>query len=366
MCYFLSKLVPDWFWIRYLRNLLLRFSGVRVHVLDLYIKSPYYMDSPRNVTIGQDVFINAGSVFEGKGLISIGDNCQIGPYVVFSTTNHLFGKWDDQIKNVKISDNVWIGAHVTIVPGVAVGPDTIIGAGSVVTRDIGNGVFAGVPATLIKDVNYDHIELYAASEDKKASEYVKHINYLLAKHDLKMEGDIINLGCPVGAITNAVGKLNNKGKTYGLDVSGAAMEAAKRQYPGCDFCCESADNLDNFDNEYFDVIHARKFYPFTGTDDIHCHLEYLRKFHSKLKPYGFVIFHVIAEDKGFYDIYGASKQKISEIGYSGLERYTMVPQSIFRLLGGWSYNKLLYSFLLSILMKFKLRKLGYLYILTKK
>lgn len=129
--------------------MLLKISGVNITMTGIYVMSPYYIDNPKNLQIGRGVFINRGVIFEGNGDIVIGNKCQIGPYVVFATTNHSFVNWNEQIDGITVGDNVWIGSHVTIVPGITIRSNTIIGAGSVVTRNIGPGVFAGAPAVAI-------------------------------------------------------------------------------------------------------------------------------------------------------------------------------------------------------------------------
>lgn len=244
-------------------------------------------------------------------------------------------------------------------------------------RDAENGIYDGETDfgsyyAYLNDVNYDYIKLHAISDDQKSFEYVKHISYFLVKRNVTLEGNIIDLGCAVGTITNAIGKLNKDGTTCGLDISEAGIEVARRRYPDCNFYCQSADNLDNFDNECFDVIHAREFYPFTRTNDVHYHLEYLKKFHSKLKPHGFVLLQMVALSKGFCNTWQGISKNLNEIGYAGIHRYEMLPRRVFNLLGRFSCTKLFYPILLFVypllhwIVRLKGGTLEYLYILPKK
>jgi len=233
----------------------------------------------------------------------------------------------------------------------------------------GGGDFGSYYAYL-KGINLDFIKSHVVTDDQRANKYVKHMTYLLQKHDLKIEGNVIDIGCAIGTISNEINILNKNGKTYGLDISEDAIKVAKKKYPNCIFSNQSADNLDNFDNEYFDVIHAKEFYPFTRTNDIQYPLKYLKLFHSKLKQHGFVVLQMVALNKGFCNTYQKLSKDLNDIGYVPIRRYTMIPQKFVTLLGKFSYNKLFYPILLlTFQMLFAINKrwiFGYLYILTKK
>ena len=242
-------------------------------------------------------------------------------------------------------------------------------------KKVENGIFDGRGDfgsyyAYLKGVNYDFIKLHAVSDDQTALEYAKHITLLLEKHNLKIKSNVIDIGCAIGTISNGISQFNKDGKTYGLDISEDSIAVAKTKYPNCIFSCQSADNLDNFDSEYFDVIHAREFYPFTRTNDIHFHLKYLRLFHSKLKPHGFVVLQMVALDKGFCNTYKKLSKELIEIGYSPIRRCVMMPRRFVALLGNLSYNKLFFPILLltSQMLFWIIRRgrFGYLYILTKK
>ncbi len=117
---------------------------------------PFYTDCGKNITVGKNVFINSGCKFQDQGGIFIDDGCLIGHNVIITTLNHDISPSKRQAlhpKPVKIGKNVWIGASVTILPGVSVGDNAIIGAGSVVVKDVPkNTVVVGNPAKVIKHI----------------------------------------------------------------------------------------------------------------------------------------------------------------------------------------------------------------------
>lgn len=117
---------------------------------------PFYTDCGRNITIGKNVFINSCCNFQDQGGITIGDGSLIGHKTVLATLNHGFAPEDRGSlypNPIIIGKNVWVGASTTILPGVTVGDNSIIAAGSVVTKNIpANTIVAGVPAKPIKKI----------------------------------------------------------------------------------------------------------------------------------------------------------------------------------------------------------------------
>lgn len=115
------------------------------------------IDYYKNITIGNNSAINYGFQAIGRGKITIGDFVQIGPNVMISTANHnILGKNFDlypvTLQNIKIEDNVWIGANSIILAGVTVGAGSIIGAGSVVRHRIPkNSIVMGNPAKVVAE-----------------------------------------------------------------------------------------------------------------------------------------------------------------------------------------------------------------------
>lgn len=114
--------------------------------------TPIQIDFPNQMTFGQQIFINHHFTAMSIGGITIGDHVQIGPNVTMATDNHDFShRTILKCQSIQIAENAWIGANVTIVPGVTVGKNAVIAAGAVVTKDVpANTVVAGTPARIIK------------------------------------------------------------------------------------------------------------------------------------------------------------------------------------------------------------------------
>ena len=122
------------------------------------IRPPLHVDYGSNITIGARCFVNFGLVVLDVVEVSIGDDCQIGPNVQLLTATHPLSpqarrdKWE-AAEPVTIGHNVWLGAGVLVLPGVTIGDDTVVGAGSVVTRDLPPGVLAvGNPARVVRTI----------------------------------------------------------------------------------------------------------------------------------------------------------------------------------------------------------------------
>jgi acetyltransferase-like isoleucine patch superfamily enzyme len=120
---------------------------------------PFYTDFGKNITIGKFVFINSGCRFQDQAGITIGDGTLIGHNAVLVTLNHGIAPNDRRTlypAPIVIGKNVWIGASVTIIPGVTIGDNSVIAAGAVVTKDVPeNVVVGGVPAKVIKYIDVD-------------------------------------------------------------------------------------------------------------------------------------------------------------------------------------------------------------------
>ena len=124
---------------------------------NLYVIPPIYANCGlTNVHVGKNVVINFNCTFVDDGEIFIGDDCMIGPGCNLATSIHpisprLRRHKLQYNKPIHIGNNVWFGAGVTVLPGVTVGDNAIVGAGSVVTKDVpSNAIVAGNPARLIR------------------------------------------------------------------------------------------------------------------------------------------------------------------------------------------------------------------------
>lgn len=120
------------------------------------VRPPLWCDYGYQLRIGAGTFVNFGLVALDVAEITIGDDVQIGPNVQLVTPTHPLdperrrAKWE-AAEPITIGDNVWLGGGVIVLPGVTIGADTVVGAGSVVTRDLPAGVLAvGNPARVIR------------------------------------------------------------------------------------------------------------------------------------------------------------------------------------------------------------------------
>lgn len=130
-----------------------------------WIEPPFYCCYGTNITLGEHTYINMNCSFIDDGKITVGNAVMFGANVVIATVGHPIKP--DMRKYmyadpVIIGDNCWIGANVTICPGVTIGENTVIGAGSVVTRDIPADVVAvGNPCRVLRKIGkQDEIYYY--------------------------------------------------------------------------------------------------------------------------------------------------------------------------------------------------------------
>jgi maltose O-acetyltransferase len=122
------------------------------------VRAPLYIDYGTHIAIGDNTFVNFGLVALDVAPITIGADCQIGPNVQLLTPIHPLDpdlrrdKWEQALPIV-LGDNVWLGGGVIVLPGVTIGPDTVVGAGAVVSRDLPAGVVAvGSPARVVREL----------------------------------------------------------------------------------------------------------------------------------------------------------------------------------------------------------------------
>lgn len=123
-----------------------------------FINPPFYCDYGTNIEVGKNFFANYNCTILDVAKVIIGDNCQMAPNVAIYTAGHPVHPdtrntaYEYGIE-VTIGDNVWIGGNTVICPGVHIGSNTVIGAGSVVTKDISDWVIAaGNPCRVIREI----------------------------------------------------------------------------------------------------------------------------------------------------------------------------------------------------------------------
>mgnify|MGYP004453485483 FL=1 len=144
------------------------FDGISEVVTELFGKSdgacvnpPFYCDYGSHIEVGKNFFANYNCTILDVAKVTIGDNCFMAPNVAIYTAGHPIypdvrsAMWEYG-KQVTIGDNVWIGGNTVICPGVNIGSNVIIGAGSVVTKDIPDwAVAAGNPCKVLRMITDD-------------------------------------------------------------------------------------------------------------------------------------------------------------------------------------------------------------------
>lgn len=125
-------------------------------VPDIYIEPPFFVDFGCNINFGANFYANFNATFLDCATINFGDNVLLGPNVTFTTAGHATDPQERQdgvefAHPINIGSNVWFGANSIVLPGVTIGDGVVVGAGSVVTKNISNNrVVVGSPARVIK------------------------------------------------------------------------------------------------------------------------------------------------------------------------------------------------------------------------
>lgn len=123
-----------------------------------FINPPFYCDYGTHIEVGKNFFANYNCTILDVAKVIIGDNCQLAPNVAIYTAGHpLHPNTRNTLYEygieVTIGDNVWVGGNTVVCPGVHIGSNTVIGAGSVVTKDIPDWVVAaGNPCRVIRKI----------------------------------------------------------------------------------------------------------------------------------------------------------------------------------------------------------------------
>jgi len=146
-----------------------------------FINPPFYCDYGFHIEVGENFFANYNCTIIDVAKVTIGDNCQLAPNVAIYTAGHPVhpdsrNSLYEYGIGVTIGDNVWIGGNTVILPGVHIGSNTVIGAGSVVTKDIPDWVIAaGNPCKVIRKITEDDRKYYYKDRefDEEAWEYIQ-------------------------------------------------------------------------------------------------------------------------------------------------------------------------------------------------
>lgn len=133
---------------------------------NLTIEQPFHCDYGINIEVGNNFFANYNLVILDVAKVIIGENVLIAPNVAIYTARHpvsaeIRNSGEEYGIGVTIGNNVWIGGNSVILPGCHIGDNTVIGAGSVVTKDIPNNVIAaGNPCKVIRTITEEDKKYY--------------------------------------------------------------------------------------------------------------------------------------------------------------------------------------------------------------
>lgn len=149
------------------------------------INSPFYMEFANHLEMGVNSFINYDCIMLNNAMVKLGDNVLVGPKVSFYTVMHPIDakqreQWLVYAKPITVEDNVWIGGSATILGGVTIGKNSIVGAGAVVTKDVEpNTIVVGNPARVLRKITAEDSKKYqeelAKQKDVNKSEFDKMI-----------------------------------------------------------------------------------------------------------------------------------------------------------------------------------------------
>ncbi len=147
------------------------------------INSPFYMEFANHLEMGVNSFINYDCIMLNNAMIKLGDNVLVGPKVSFYTAMHPIDakqreQWLVYAKPITVEDNVWIGGSATILGGVTIGKNAIVGAGAVVTKDVEpNTIVVGNPARVLRKITAEDSKKFqeelAKQKDINKSEFNK-------------------------------------------------------------------------------------------------------------------------------------------------------------------------------------------------
>lgn len=125
------------------------------------ITAPFYCDYGYNITIGENFYTNHNCVILDCAPVIFGDNVFIAPHCGFYTAGHPLdfaqrNRGLEFAQPIRVGNNVWIGGGVHVLPNVTIGDNSVIGAGSVVTKNIpANVVAVGNPCRVLREINHD-------------------------------------------------------------------------------------------------------------------------------------------------------------------------------------------------------------------
>ena len=144
---------------------------------NIWIEPPFHCDYGWNIEVGENFYANYNAVILDVGKVTIGDNVLLAPGVGIYTAGHPVhpvsraSGYEYGIP-ITIGNNVWIGGNAVILPGVNIGDNVVIAAGSVVTKDIPSGVIAaGNPCRVVREITEEDRKYYFKNLEFDVEDY---------------------------------------------------------------------------------------------------------------------------------------------------------------------------------------------------
>ena len=144
---------------------------------EVYIEPPFHCDYGYNIEVGENFYANYNLVILDVGKVRIGKNVMFAPNVSIYTAGHPVhpdsrNSGYEYGIDITIGDNVWIGGNVCVLPGVKIGDNVVIGAGSVVTKDLPDNVIAvGNPCRVIRKITKEDRNFYYKNRKFDVNDY---------------------------------------------------------------------------------------------------------------------------------------------------------------------------------------------------
>ncbi len=144
---------------------------------EVYIEPPFHCDYGYNIEVGENFYANYNLVILDVGKVRIGKNVMFAPNVSIYTAGHPVhpdsrNSGYEYGIDITIGDNVWIGGNVCVLPGVKIGDNVVIGAGSVVTKDLPDNVIAaGNPCRIIRKITQEDRNFYYKNRKFDVNDY---------------------------------------------------------------------------------------------------------------------------------------------------------------------------------------------------
>ena len=185
------------------------------------INSPFYLTySDKHLSIGENSYINYDCIILNEANVTIGNNVLIGSKVSLYTSNYatlakLRGQMLAYAKPITIEDNVWIGGSATILGGVTVGKNSIIGAGSVVVNDVPeNSIVVGNPAKVLRKITKKDVEAYKVEMDKQRDDLSQEEKMLNGDWYMAMDYSMVKLRQENNKKTEAFSRITSSTISY--------------------------------------------------------------------------------------------------------------------------------------------------------